>query len=355
MVKKNYITLSKPFLTVNGDLIRSPVAAYEEYGNPHGRPVLLCHGGLSSQHAADVTEEDPLPGWWDELVGPGNVFDTDIFRIISINALGSIAGSSSAITLNPDTGKPYGRHFPYVTMADHAEFLRQVLGELGVDHLFWAAGLSMGSLAVMQLALMYPDFVGAITPVATAACMPPGGVAIHNCFIEMIRRADGWERGEQTPDVRLALAAMSMVSKVYYTHYLLYEGMGRFLKSQAEIEEKIAAYIGAGADEYYLSHNENCVISCLRACNSYDIAKGYESLDAAFARYTMPALVISTDTDPEFSPQYGRQIVEGINRHYPGNADFYMIHSIYGHMACKLETGQLKEAMMPFKEKILMR
>lgn len=353
MVKKNYLKLSAPFVTEEGVTVKEPVAAYEEYGNPEGKVVLLCHGGLSNQHAADVSDVDAVPGWWDKLVGPGNVFDTDLFRIISINAIGSIAGSSSAITINPDTGKPYGKDFPYITMVDHANFLKQTLGDLGVDHLFWAAGLSMGSLAVMQLAVLYPEFVGAITPVATAAYMTPGGVAIHNCFIEAIKHADGWERGEQTSDVKLALAEMAMVSKVYYTHYSLFEGMVKDVKTQLEMEEKIDAYIEGGADEYYISHNENCVISCLRACNSFDIAKGYASLDEAFARYNMPALVISTDTDPEFPPQYGQQIVDGINKHYPGQAQFYMMHSIYGHLACVLEGDQLREAMMPFKEKLL--
>jgi len=107
MVEKKFLNLSASFITEGGVEIKQPVAAYEEYGNPQGPVVLLCHGGLSNQHAADVTDVDKNPGWWDKLVGPGNVFDTDIFRILSINALGSIAGTTSATSINPDTGKKY--------------------------------------------------------------------------------------------------------------------------------------------------------------------------------------------------------------------------------------------------------
>lgn len=63
MTEKKYLTLSESYITVNGEEIKKPVVAYEEYGNPEGPVVLLCHGGLSDQHAADVTEADPYPGW----------------------------------------------------------------------------------------------------------------------------------------------------------------------------------------------------------------------------------------------------------------------------------------------------
>jgi len=354
MVEKKFLNLSASFITEGGVEIKQPVAAYEEYGNPQGPVVLLCHGGLSNQHAADVTDVDKNPGWWDKLVGPGNVFDTDIFRILSINALGSIAGTTSATSINPDTGKKYGKDFPYITMVDHANFLKQVLGELGVEKLFWAAGLSTGSLAVMNLAVLYPEFVGAITPVASAAYMTVGGMAIHNCFIESIKQAEGWADGEDNnAAVRNAIGVMSMISKVYYTHYSLFETMTKDIKGQLAREEFLTNYLAAGQEAYADGHNANAVITCLRACNSYDIGKGYNSLDEAFARLSMPALVISTDTDPEFPPQYGKEIVDGINKHYPGNASFHMLHSVHGHLACVVEGEQLKEAMMPFKLRLL--
>lgn len=353
MTEKKYITLSRSYTTINGDEIKNPIAAYEEYGNPEGKVVLLCHGGLSNQHAADVTDVDPNPGWWDGLVGPGKVFDTDKYRILSMNALGSIAGTSSAITINPDTGKPYGKDFPYVTMEDMARFTKQTLEELGVKRIFWAAGLSMGSLMIMNMAVLFPDFIEAITPVATSAYMTSGGIAIHDVFINSIRNTPGWKEGKNDSfDVRNAVMVMSQMSKVYYTHYSLYEKMTEGNTNQLAKEKQLSEYLMNGTEAYADGHDCNCVISCLRACNSYNIANGFASLDEAFARLTMPALIISVNTDPEFPPHYGKEIADGINAHYPGNASQVVIKSIYGHLGCVLETEQLGKAMSEFKSRI---
>lgn len=354
MTEKKYLTLSESYITVNGEEIKKPVVAYEEYGNPEGPVVLLCHGGLSDQHAADVTEADPYPGWWDKLVGAGNVFDTDIFRIISMNALGSIAGTSSAVTTNSDTGKPYGKDFPYVSMEDMARFTKQALEELGVKKVFWAAGLSMGSLMLMNLAVLFPEFVGAITPVATSAYMTSGGIAIHNVFINSIQNTPGWKNGESNSfDVRNAVMVMAQMSKVYYTHYSQYEYMTAGNTDQMAKEKQLSEYLMAGMEAYADGHDANCVISCLRACNSYSIANGFDGFEEAYKRLNMPALVISVNTDPEFPPHYGKEMADGINAQHPGNAEHIVIESIYGHLGCVLEGAKLQAAMLPFKEKLL--
>ena len=354
MTEKKFLTLSTSYTTINGAEIKQPVVAYEEYGNPDGPVVLLCHGGLSNQHAADITDVDPAPGWWDKLVGSGNIFDTDKFRILSLNALGSIAGTSSAITIDPDTGKPYGKNFPYITMEDMARFTKQALEDLGVEKVFWAAGLSMASLLLLNPAVLFPDFVGAITPVATSAYMTSGGIAIHNVFINSIQNTPGWQSGKSDSfDVRNAVMVMSQMSKVYYTHYSLYEKMTEGMTDQLAKEKQLSDYLMAGMEAYADGHDANCVIACLRACNSYNLANGFSSLDEALGRLNMPALVINVDTDPEFPPHYGRELVDGINAHYPGLAEHVIIHSINGHLGCVLEGEQLKAAMEPFKVGLL--
>ena len=353
MVEKKKIVLSRNFITENGYEIKKPEAAYEEYGNPKGPVVLLCHGGLSNQHAADVTKEDPAPGWWDKLVGSGNVFDTDSFRIISVNALGSMFGTTGATTLNPDTGKRYGKDFPYITLEDQARFLKIVLEELGVEKVFWAAGLSMGSLTILNLAVLYPECVGALTPVATAAYMTAGGMAYHNAIINGLKLSPNWNDGDYDDSVLHAGNAMAQVNKVYFTHYSLFEKLVEGVQNQLEKEKILDDYLQAGSAAYAKAHDPNAMITCLRACNSYNLGKGFKSLSEAFARLNMPMLVINVDSDGEFPPKYGREIVDGVNRYYPGNAEHRIITSIHGHLGCVLEGEQLFEVMKPFKEKIM--
>jgi len=353
MVEKKMIALSSSYITRGGVEIKKPVAAYEEYGNPAGPVIVLCHGGLSNQHAADVTLADSAPGWWDQLVGPDNVFDTNKFRILSVNALGSMFGTTGPTCINPDTEKLYGKDFPYVTMEDHACFLKQVLGDLGVERVYWAAGLSMGSLTILNLAVLFPEFVGALTLVATAAYMTVGGMAYHNAIINSIKLSPNWNNGDYTGDEVLhAVNAMAQINKVYFTHYSLFEKITEGIHGQLERETAIDKYLRTGSEAYARTHDANSMITCLRACNSHNIAAGYHSLAEAFSRLNMPILVISVDTDGEFPPKYGREIADGINAHYPDMARHAIISSIHGHLGCVLEGEQLKTEMTSFKMKL---
>ena len=175
-------------------------------------------------------------------------------------------------------------------------------------------------------------------------------VCIPATIVGLIRNTPGWQQeGSASLDARNAVMVMSQMSKVYFTHYSLYEKMTEGMTDQPAKEELLANYVSAGMEAYADGHDANCVITCLRACNSYSLANGFDSLDAAFARLSMPALVISVDTDPEFPPHYGRELVDGINAHHPGRAEQAVVHSIHGHMGCVLEADQLKAAMGPFQ------
>jgi homoserine acetyltransferase len=66
---------------------------------------------------------DMLTRRWGPLIGPGKAFDTSKFFIFCGNALGSPYGSASPVTLNPDTGEPYGPEFPLVTIRDDVRYV----------------------------------------------------------------------------------------------------------------------------------------------------------------------------------------------------------------------------------------
>ena len=70
-------------LELGGSLPRITVA-YETYGklNAAGdNAVLICHALSGDSHAAAHDAEDD-PGWWDIVVGPGKVIDTESYFVI---------------------------------------------------------------------------------------------------------------------------------------------------------------------------------------------------------------------------------------------------------------------------------
>ena len=121
--------------------------AYETYGElnaARSNAVLVCHALNASHHVAGFYADDPENvGWWDNMVGPGKPLDTDRFYVVGVNNLGSCFGSSGPVSINPDTGQPWGSDFPLVTVEDWVDAQAQLADRLGVAR--WAAVMG-GSL-----------------------------------------------------------------------------------------------------------------------------------------------------------------------------------------------------------------
>jgi len=114
------------------------------------------------------------------LIGPGKAFDTSKFFIFCGNALGSPYGSASPVTINPDTGEPYGPEFPLVTIRDDVKYTlslevadnsihKIILDDLGVRQIAIVIGGSMGGMNVLEWAYYGPEYVKSIVPMATSA------------------------------------------------------------------------------------------------------------------------------------------------------------------------------------------
>lgn len=55
-------------------------------------------------------------------MGKGKAFDPQRYFIFCANVLGSPYGSASPVTVNPETGKPYGPEFPATTIRDDVRY-----------------------------------------------------------------------------------------------------------------------------------------------------------------------------------------------------------------------------------------
>src|SRR5512137_2205302 len=88
----------------NGKLFGPITLAYETYGNlneERSNSVLILHALTGDSHVAGYHTGDKNPGWCDDMVGPGNAFDTRKYFIICSNILGGCMGSSGPTSINP--------------------------------------------------------------------------------------------------------------------------------------------------------------------------------------------------------------------------------------------------------------
>ena len=85
-------------LKLDGGIVLSPFQiAYQTYGElneARSNAILVCHALTGDQHVANVHPVTGKPGWWDVLIGPGKIIDTNRYFVICSNVLGGCLGST---------------------------------------------------------------------------------------------------------------------------------------------------------------------------------------------------------------------------------------------------------------------
>ncbi len=348
LVKKIVIPLPQPFTVEAGFTFTQPQAAYEEYGVADGPVILLCHGGLSSCHAAGkYAPEDAQPGWWDALVGPGKVFDTYRFRILSVNALGSMHGSTGPLSIDPATERRFGPTFPALTMRDQVRFLKAFLDHLGIAKVHLMAGPSMGSLHTLQMAALYPDMVGAAVAVATAGRMTASGMAMHHFMANALQADPAFDGGWYDPKQPLAtMKLVWQVIRLYYTNEKIYQqvcfdpiphGPG----AQRQRSAATSTFLSAGMETALTAFDPNATIAVVNAVNTHDLGEGFTTYEEGVRHIRCPVLLLNVDTDQEFPVQCAQEVAHILNAERPGQASNPVIASAWGHLGCVIESQQL--------------
>ncbi|HEX4193407.1 MAG TPA: homoserine O-acetyltransferase, partial [Stellaceae bacterium] len=115
------LTVTEPLALDSGQTLAPYAIAYQTYGKlnaDRSNAILICHALTGDQYAADPHPMTGKPGWWDILIGPGKVLDTERYFFICTNVIGGCMGSTGPAELNPATGCPWNLGFPVITIGD---------------------------------------------------------------------------------------------------------------------------------------------------------------------------------------------------------------------------------------------
>src|SRR5262245_25861792 len=168
---RKILKLAQPFEMRRGGALQDVEIAYETWGDLgfcYENAILIFTGLSPSAHAASSTE-DPAPGWWEDMIGPGRPIDTRRFFVICVNSLGSPFGSTSPVSLNPQTGKRYRLTFPVLTVEDIARAGHEVAKALGVRKLAAVIGPSLGGMTVLAYCALFPNAGRSVVTISAAA------------------------------------------------------------------------------------------------------------------------------------------------------------------------------------------
>ena len=138
--------------------------------------IWICHALTANSDAED---------WWPELVGPGKLFDTEKYFVVCANMLGSAYGSSGPSTINPETGSPYYFDFPRITVRDIVRANDLVREHLGIEHIDFMVGGSIGGFQSVEWSIMRPEVIKRAVYIACGVRVTPWLTA----FNESLRMA----------------------------------------------------------------------------------------------------------------------------------------------------------------------
>jgi homoserine O-acetyltransferase len=318
------VTFSELLKLELGGELSGVTVAYETYGRLNAardNAILICHAISGDSHVTRHNDEDD-PGWWDIVVGPGKPIDTNRFFVICPNLLGGCRGTTGPGSVNPATGKPYGRDFPTITVGDMVEVQRRLLAHLGIRRLLAVVGGSIGGHQTLAWATRHPDYVRGAMAVATSPRLTSQALAFDVVGRNAILRDPHFHGGQyydkpHGPGVGLAIARM-----IGHITYLSREAMAekfeadrlqpRDVAIQFEKTFSVGSYLGYQGTKFVERFDANSYIVLSMAMDLFDLGGTPELLAATLRPAGCSWLVLSFSGDWLFPPDQSRDIVQAL-------------------------------------------
>ncbi len=330
-----------PFAMRRGGELPELEMVYETWGTLSARAdnAILVMTGLSPSAHARSSDDDPRPGWWEQMIGPGRALDTDRFFVICVNHLGSCFGSTGPSSIDPRSGEPYNLRFPELTMEDMARAARETVRSLGIERLAALVGPSMGGMVALAYAVTFPGEVRDLVLISTAGRLDARTIAIHSLQREAIRVDPAWANGDY---VDPPTAGMKLARKIGMSSYrTAAEWAERFGRQRTDrwgnapfgIEFEIESYLEAVARKFVEQFDANSYLYLSRAMDLFDVAEHGNCLFTGLARIDAARiLIVGVESDTLFPIEKQRTLADAFGR-AGKNVRFVALPSLQGHDA----------------------
>ena len=344
-----------------GGYLEEVTLAYETWGelDPSGEnAILIVHALTGDSHCAGgISEAYKRGGWWDEMVGPGRLVDTDEHFVVCSNVLGGCSGSTGPASVDPATDYHYGMRFPIVTISDIVRAQKRLLDDLGVRKLEVVIGGSIGGQQALEWALKFPDFVEKAVPVAATGALGPQGLGMSEIGRRAIMADPNWQGGDyygmgKSPETGLAIARMAGML-TYQSAEGQWERFGREEATRPALYEEFGGRFEIESYLHYQGHDltgrfdANSYLYLTRAMDLYDIGAGYASHEEAYERIEAEVLFVGISSDWLFPAREVRAAAE-LAKAAGAEAHYEEIESLNGHDAFLKDWDELRAAVGPF-------
>ncbi|PKP23060.1 MAG: homoserine O-acetyltransferase [Bacteroidetes bacterium HGW-Bacteroidetes-21] len=324
------------FLTELGSTIINPEFAYHTYGefNPEKNNIIwICHAYTANSDAAD---------WWDSMVGEGKFYDPTHYFIVCVNYLGSCYGSTGPMSINPETGIPWYRSFPDITVRDMVKGLDLIRQHLGIEKIHTIIGGSIGGFQALEWSIINPSLFTHTVLIACSVKTNPWAIALNESQRMSIAADPTFEQDIPGGGTNGLKAARTIA-------LLSYRNGKAYNLTQAESNEEVVTNFKASSYQRYQGEklvkrfDAYTYFLLTKVLDSHNIARKRAGFAEVLKTIKAKTLVISITSDILFPPEEQAYMASLI----PG-AILKTIASDFGHDGFLIESELLSKLLSNF-------
>lgn len=327
--------------------------AFERYGElapDKSNAVYICHALTGDAHVAGyLSPDDPGPGWWDEMVGPGKALDTDRYHVICANILGGCKGTTGPGSISPETGKPYGSSFPDITVGDIVRVQHDFLKHIGIDRLRAVIGGSLGGMQVIEWAIQFPTAVESCICIASAMSLSAQALAFDIVGRRAIMGDPAWAGGDYYGTDQVPAPGLAQARMIGHITYLSPEMMTRKFGRERRDDKRfqVESYLDYQGGKFVDRFDANSYLHITSAMDSYDVAEKYGSVEAALAHVQSRCLVVALSSDWLFPPEQSLELSTSLLQ-AGKDVSYCELLAPHGHDAFLVDIEHLGELVSTF-------
>ncbi len=332
---------NQQFITETGFLLPGLEIAYSTYGKLNktaDNVIWICHA---------LTANSDVEAWWPGMVGEGLLFDTGKYFIVCANVLGSCYGTTGPASVNPETGKPWLRDFPLITVRDLVNVHEILRNHLVIKKIHTVIGASIGGYQALEYTIMFPELIERLIVLASGTKQTPWALAFSESM-RLAMEADQTFVANDPGGGKKGLKAARSIALISYRTVNAYN------RTQKEDDDKkltsfkacsYQAYQGEKLVKRFNPYSYWC-LTCLS--DTHNIGRGRGGVIKVLSQIRARVLCVGIKSDLLFPTEEQKLIAA-----HTENAEYIEIESFYGHDGFLIETGIVTEVVRKFWEETL--
>ncbi len=318
-----YILLQN-FTTESGYFYSEFELSYHTFGQElFTAPIILVNHALTGNSIVAGKS-----GWWKSLIGLGKLIDTNKYTIISFNIPGNGFDEKASNFIE---------NYEDFTARDIAKLFGFSLEKLGVKKLFVAIGGSLGGGIAWEMAVLFPDLIENLIPVASDW------------------KASDWILAHNKTQQQILSNSSKPVHDARMMAMLFYRTAESFKQKFNRTKNKEQGNFNT--ESWLLHHGEKLenrfTLQTYKMMNhllsSVDITRNRGSFNEVASRIKTNIFQVGVDSDFFFVPKENKETQKLLTEAGVQNS-YGEIKSIHGHDAFLIEFDQLTNILQPVFE-----